>query len=168
MASKAHRVSSIWLRKRDLFYFAFFTVHLPVILLVDLGLLYPPAFTPSLITTIRDFYIESYHDQNFIDPPGWFKGFIWMEAYYHIPLSIWAIRGLLQDDALIPLHLLIYATQTAVSTCACIADALTWDISTTQKISLGQLYVPYLLLSLFMGIDMFGRLQGRLVKEKVL
>ena len=50
------------------------------------------------------------------------------------------------DDALIPLHLLIYATQTAVSTCACIADALTWDISTTQKISLGQLYVPYLLL----------------------
>lgn len=50
------------------------------------------------------------------------------------------------DDALIPLHLLIYATQTAVSTGACIADALTWDISTAQKISLGQLYVPYLLL----------------------
>lgn len=110
-----------------------------------------------------------------------------MEACYHVPVSIWAIRGLLQgmsppicsqflafsglglsvnrsisatspysyptvlnlrltDDPLIPLHLLIYATQTAVSTSACIADSLTWSISASQKFSLSQLYVPYLLL----------------------
>ena len=109
-----------------------------------------------------------------------------MEACYHVPVSIWAIRGLLQgmsrrlyshllelfglgfsvnrstfaspysyhtvlslrctDDPLIPLHLLVYATQTAVSTSACIADSLTWSISPSQKFSLSQLYVPYLLL----------------------
>ena len=51
-----------------------------------------------------------------------------------------------KDDPLIPLHLLIYATQTAVSTGACIADSLTWGLSTAQLISRGQLYVPYLLL----------------------
>ena len=63
---------------------------------VDLGLLYPAKLTPSLITTIRGNYIASYHDRNFIDPPGWFLGFIWMEACYHVPLSIWALGALLR------------------------------------------------------------------------
>lgn len=49
------------------------------------------------------------------------------------------------DDPKIPIHLLVYAVQTAVTTATCIADYLSWTgFSNAQKIELGKLYVPYL------------------------
>ena len=51
------------------------------------------------------------------------------------------------DDPLVPLHLLVYAIQTAVTTMTCIAEYLSWQgYSLEQKWALGQLYVPYLVL----------------------
>ncbi len=89
-------------------------------------------------------------------------------------------------DPLVPLHLLVYAVQTAVTTMTCIADYLSWEgVSMAEKAALGWLYVPYLavceyrsftmlfggtraddkiFIAVFMGVDMFGRLQDRLVK----
>ena len=49
------------------------------------------------------------------------------------------------DDPKLPLQLLIYAVQTAITTSTCIADYLSWSgFSNAQKIELGKLYVPYL------------------------
>ena len=49
------------------------------------------------------------------------------------------------DDPRVPVHLLIYAVQTAITTATCIADYLSWsDYLNSQKIELGKLYVPYL------------------------
>ena len=51
------------------------------------------------------------------------------------------------DDPQVPIQLLMYAVQTAVTTATCIADYLSWDsFSTIEKIELGKLYVPYLAL----------------------
>ena len=75
---------------------------------------------------------------------AWFDMYLWMEAIYHIPLSSWAISALLSDDPKVPLHLLIYACQTGITTLTCIADYLSWPSYTNaEKIQLGYLYVPY-------------------------
>ncbi|KAL1620694.1 hypothetical protein SLS54_006050 [Diplodia seriata] len=67
------------------------------------------------------------------------------------------------DDPKVPIHLLIYACQTGITTMTCIAEYLSWDSFTNeQKLSLSGLYVPYLALSVFMGVDMFRRLEKRL------
>lgn len=51
------------------------------------------------------------------------------------------------DDPKVPVHLLVYAVQTAITTATCIADYLSWsDFQNSQKIELGKLYVPYLAL----------------------
>lgn len=51
------------------------------------------------------------------------------------------------DDPKIPIHLLIFAVQTAITTSTCIADYLSWSsFSNAQKLELGKLYVPYLAL----------------------
>jgi hypothetical protein len=51
------------------------------------------------------------------------------------------------DDPMVPVHLLIYAMQTAITTSTCIADYLSWsNFSSSEKIELGKLYVPYLAL----------------------
>lgn len=51
------------------------------------------------------------------------------------------------DDPKVPIQLLIYAVQTAVTTATCIADYLSWTVlSDVEKLELGKLYVPYLAL----------------------
>lgn len=64
---------------------------------VDLVPLYPQSLTPTFVSALRDYYIATYSDR-FFSPqaPAWFRVYTWMEALYHIPLSIWALKGLWQ------------------------------------------------------------------------
>jgi hypothetical protein len=72
---------------------------------------------------------------------------MWMELLYHVPLATWAIPALLRNDPKVPIHLLCYAVQTAVTTATCIADYLSWtSVTSAEKVTLGSLYVPYLAL----------------------
>jgi hypothetical protein len=113
---------------------------------------------------------------------------MWMELLYHVPLAVWAIPALLRNDPKVPIHLLVYAVQTAVTTATCIADYLSWTtVTPAEKVTLGSLYVPYLALgsstpscliifyvilwltnacvAVFMGVDMFGRLDAFLAAK---
>lgn len=67
------------------------------IIAVDLVPLYHQSLTPTFVSALRDYYIATYSDR-FFSPqaPAWFRVYIWMEALYHIPLSIWALKGLWQ------------------------------------------------------------------------
>ena len=92
-------------------------------------------------------------------PSAWFDTYIWLEALYHVPLSFWAVPALLRDDPKVPLHLLVFALEAGLTTLTCITDYLSWSgYSNNEKIELGKLYVPYLALAVFMGLDMFQRL----------
>ncbi|KAH9824503.1 putative membrane protein [Teratosphaeria destructans] len=154
---------STFSRKRDLTYLTFFLIHIPIVFFVDSAPLWPEALKPTFMTTLRTFYIETYHDQFFTSPPAWFTMYMWMDVLYHVPLSIWAVGALLRDDPRLPIHLLVYAVQTAITTSTCISDYLGWDdFSNAEKIELGKLYVPYLAVSVFMGVDMYARLTSRL------
>ena len=74
-------------------------------------------------------------------------------------MSFWAVPALLRDDPKVPLHLLVFALEAGLTTLTCIADYLSWSgYSNSEKIELGKLYVPYLVLAIFMGLDMFYRL----------
>lgn len=82
-------------RKRDCAYLIFFATHIPIIFLVDTVPLQPRSLVSNLSLSLRDFYITTYRDKFFSDPPTWFTAFIWMELLYHVPLSLWAVWGLL-------------------------------------------------------------------------
>lgn len=66
---------------------------------VDIVPFSPPHLTPTFVLRIRDFYIETFHDKFFEDPPAWFRAYNLMEVVYHTPLSVWAIRGLLRGES---------------------------------------------------------------------
>ncbi|KAM0708580.1 hypothetical protein Q7P35_005232 [Cladosporium inversicolor] len=159
---------SIFSRKRDLVYLIFFIIHVPIVFCVDLAPLYPASLKPEFITTLREWYISTYADRFFTQPPAWFNFYMYMELVYHVPLSVWAIGALIRDDPRVPVHLLVYAVQTALTTATCIADYMSWsDYLNSQKIELGKLYVPYLALSVFMAVDMLGRLHAVVGERKV-
>ncbi|QIX00603.1 hypothetical protein AMS68_006120 [Peltaster fructicola] len=138
---------SIFQRKLDLLYLVFFILHVPVMFFVDLAPIYPDSIRPQFITDLRAWYITTYSDQFFVKPPAWFTLYMWLELVYHVPVSIWAIGALLRDDPKVPLHLLVFALETALTTATCVADYLSWTgYTTAQKVEIGKLYVPYLVL----------------------
>lgn len=72
---------------------------------------------------------------------------------FHGLLTISHTAGLsvLQDDPKVPLQLLIFAVETAITTLTCIADYLSYPgYSDQEKLNLGQLYVPYLALCMYL------------------
>lgn len=147
----------------DLLYLVFFAIHILVMLAFDLVPLYPNAVTPQALTDLQEYYIETYQDRFFTDPPLWFKGFTLVEGLYHLPLSIWAVRVLLRNDPRVPLQLLIYSVVVTVTTATCLLDMYSWDdVSQDHKKKLLGLYGPYLALAIFMGTDMYARISRRL------
>lgn len=180
---------SILSRKRDLIYLIFFTIHIPIVFckspvhysrtrkkilltkntsetVIDIYPLYPPSLIPSFLTTLRTWYIKTYADKFFISPPAWFIFYTWMELLYHVPLSLWAIQALWKGhDDVVEVQLLVYAVQTGATTGTCIADMVGWEsVTAAQKWELANLYVPYLMLSVGMGWDMYLRLRRRLAR----
>lgn len=83
-------------RKRDCAYLLFFITHIPIIFLIDTVPLQPSWLRTDLSTQLRGYYIATYRDKFFEDPaPVWFSAFIWMELFYHVPASLWAVWGLI-------------------------------------------------------------------------
>lgn len=62
-------------------------------------------------------------------------------------ILIVSVGGRLEGDALVPLVLLVFAVQTAVTTGTCVVDMFSWEgFAGEERIALSQLYVPYLAL----------------------
>ncbi|PYH96524.1 integral membrane protein [Aspergillus ellipticus CBS 707.79] len=157
--------ASLWSRKCDLIYFLFFAIHVPIIFLVDAAPILPSFLQSDLSHSLRQFYITTYHDKFFEEPPApWFYSFLLMELFYHVPLSVWALRGLKHDHPLIPAHLLVFGVQACLTSAVCLVEVWSWeDRSLVQKQNISMLYGPYVALGAFMALDMFSRLRGRLL-----
>ncbi|KAJ6127573.1 hypothetical protein N7523_003185 [Penicillium sp. IBT 18751x] len=154
-------------RKRDCAYLIFFATHIPIIFLIDAVPLLPPSMVTSLSHTLRDFYITTYRDKFFSEPPTWFTAFIWMELLYHVPLSLWAVWGLLRDHPLVPVQLLIFGVQAFVTSLTCLVEVWNWpDRSVAEKQQITSLYGPYVALGAYMALDMVFRLRSSLSKSK--
>ena len=83
-------------RKLDCAYVVWFGLHLCIMFAVDLVPLYPRAYQPAALLEVRKWYITTYQDRFFTHPPAWFTAYAWMELFYHVPLSIWAIGALVR------------------------------------------------------------------------
>ncbi|KAL4876671.1 transmembrane protein 6/97 [Aspergillus karnatakaensis] len=159
-------MSSIWSRKRDLIYFGFFAIHIPIIFLVDTVPILPSFFDNDISRQLRNYYITNFRDKFFEGPPAWFTSYTWMELLYHAPLSLWALGALLRDDPLVPVHLLVFGFQSFLTTWTCLFEVWSWEDRTmAEKRSLSTLYGPYLALGAFMTLDMFWRLRTRLLSK---
>lgn len=63
-------------------------------IVVDLQALYPPSIVPPFMSKITDFYRDTYKDQFFVSTPPFFKLFMWLELFYHVPTCLWTYWGL--------------------------------------------------------------------------
>ncbi|KAJ5483740.1 Transmembrane protein 6/97 [Penicillium desertorum] len=134
---------SICTRKRDLAYLLFFVTHVPIILLIDTVPLLPTFLQTDLSHQLREFYITTYRDKFFEDPPN---------MVHHHPL--------------VPVHLLVFGIQAFITTLTSLVVVWSWtDRSVAEKQQLTMLYAPYMALGGFMALDMVFRLRDKLMPK---
>ncbi|TQS32513.1 hypothetical protein Golomagni_07167 [Golovinomyces magnicellulatus] len=169
--------NSLLSRKRDLVYFVHFLFALPLmfrkflstsswVVVIDLQVIYDPSLVPAFLKKAKDFYVERYNDQFFINSPPFFKLFVWSEVFVQAPVMLWSLGGLYriranngEDSPNVPLIIFPFALVVFITTLTCMVEFLNWDISWYEKFNLTTLYGPYLILSTLMGVDMFFRLK---------
>lgn len=167
-------------RPLDLIYFAFFLVHIPATLLIDLQALYPPSVTPYFIRALPQLYVQMSNDPLIggvlgmlgdSQPFVWFKTFLAIEALFQLPVFMLGARGLWRDSRSIYVLLLIYGASTTTTTLPCLSVLLTTPITsaqtitdrvvsvtTSQRLLLLSSYIPFFVIPLVMTIDMASRL----------
>jgi hypothetical protein len=64
-------------------------------IVIDTVPFYSSALVPNISISIREFYISTYHDRFFIDPPAWFRMYLLLELVYHLPVSLWMVKALI-------------------------------------------------------------------------
>ena len=154
-------------RKLDILYLIFFTIHIPVILLVDIVPLYPASLTPSISISLREYYIKTYRDKFFIDPPLWFWAYLGVELLGHLPGSVWMVWGLWRDEGMTAVGLLVFGVQNSVTTLTCLVEMCGWDGYTgSERWRLGALYGPYLGVAVLMSVDAMVRLRRVILMGK--
>ncbi|KAJ8118231.1 hypothetical protein OPT61_g733 [Boeremia exigua] len=181
---------SILTRKRDLIYFIFFLTHLPVMLVTFAGIAnddglcvavtdqitgfdltgyYPSNIKPLWMGELRAWYVATYGDRFFYNPPAWFGALTFLELVYHVPLTLWAIPALLRNDPRIPLALLVFGMETSITTLVCLAEMWSWEELRPEQrglSGLGGMYGGYLALGIFMTLDCYARLDQWIARQK--
>ncbi|KAG1850682.1 transmembrane protein 6/97 [Suillus subluteus] len=172
--------SPITSRPLDLVYFAFFLVHIPATLLIDLQALYPPSLTPYFIRALPQLYVQMSNDPLIGSVLGmsgdgqpfvWFKTFLAVEALFQLPVFVLGARGLWRDSRSIYVLLLIYAASTTTTTLPCLSVLMTTpttsaqtitdkivSVTTSQRFLLLSSYIPFFIIPFIMTIDMASRL----------
>ncbi|KAI1430690.1 transmembrane protein 6/97 [Xylaria sp. CBS 124048] len=179
-------------------YLVYFLIHIPVMFFVDLVPLYPsslwqPRDSPlHFLSTLRDYYLNTYNDQFFRPPPApiptFFPLFAYLELIFHLPISLWAVRVFLRApggkssgssssgsssssgrshlSGSAELLLLVYGIETALTTFTCMYDAAHWDAEVVtfgqKKVLIGGLYGGYFALAVLLTVDMYTRVLNRL------
>ncbi|KAJ4291846.1 hypothetical protein N0V90_009742 [Kalmusia sp. IMI 367209] len=135
----------------------------------DLTAFYPTTIKPAWMSDIRTWYVATYGDRFFYNPPPWFSTFTLLELLYHLPFTLWAIPALIRNDPRVPLGLLVFALETSITTLTCLAEMLSWEeLSATQRgwQGLSGMYGAYLGVGVFMAVDCYARLDRILSKQK--
>jgi hypothetical protein len=65
---------------------------------MDLQAIYPPFMVPGFMLSLKNFYINTYKDQFFVETPPFFKLFIWSELFFQAPVMFWALGGLYRSE----------------------------------------------------------------------
>ena len=123
--------TSIFSRKLDLVYAVWFGLHLAIMFAVDLVPLYPAALCPQSLLDLRQWYIVTYQDRFFTNPPAWFTAYAWMEAFYHVPLSLWAVGALIRGKTVLTTIEAAFEMchRTVLSKSHCQAHVVIWKCS---------------------------------------
>ncbi|NWQ83530.1 SGMR2 protein, partial [Columbina picui] len=145
-------------RWRERLFALYFLSHVPVTLLIDLQPLLPPGILPPALAELLRWYTGAFRDPLMLQPPEWFKAFIYCEAFLQLPFFPVAGYAFLKGGCKwIRTPAIIYSTHVATTLFPILAHILFHDFSQSEhsgpqtqreRLTLLSIYLPYLLIPL--------------------
>jgi len=159
--------SALAFRKADLVYVTYFIAHIFVIICLDSYILWPKAYVPGFMTTLRQYYMATYKDQFFTKPPAWYIYYVVQEVIYQLPTCISSIQGLYTGKQITPLYVLCYSLQAINLRGMYVVEIMRWShVTTAERNALLWLHGPSVLFLAFLGSDMFSRVKKSMEKQQ--
>ncbi|NWI12953.1 SGMR2 protein, partial [Crypturellus soui] len=155
----------------------YFLSHIPITVLIDLQPLLPGGLYPESLTELLQWYAVTFRDPMMLQPPEWFKSFIFCEAFLQLPFFPIAAYAFLKGGCKwIRTPAIIYSSHVATTLLAILAHILFHDFSHSEhsgprtqreRLLLLSIYAPYLLIPLLMLFTMlFSRQYNQVEKRK--
>uniref|UniRef100_A0A8B9UCH7 Transmembrane protein 97 n=2 Tax=Anas TaxID=8835 RepID=A0A8B9UCH7_9AVES len=166
-----------WWRCAERLFALYFVSHVPITLLIDLQPLLPAAgLYPRSLTELLEWYAVTFRDPMMMQPPEWFKAFMYCEAFLQMPFFPIAAYAFIKGGCKwIRTPAIIYSTHVATSLVAILAHILFHDFSKSEhlgprtqqeRLILLSIYIPYLLIPLLILFTMLYSPQYNQVEKR--
>ncbi|XP_015240491.1 PREDICTED: transmembrane protein 97 [Cyprinodon variegatus] len=152
------------LRVLEIIFFFYFASHIPITLLIDLQALLPGHVYPQPLRDLLSWYAEEFKDPMVLDPPHWFKSFVFCEAVLQMPFFPIAAYAFLKGGCTwIRTPAILYSTHVATTLIPILAHILFHQFPTKphpgpqtdrERWLLVSIYAPYLLVPLLLLLTM--------------
>ncbi|KAI8338105.1 transmembrane protein 6/97 [Chlamydoabsidia padenii] len=164
--------TSLFKRPLDLVYFIYFFTHIPVTLMIDFQIFYPPHLVPQALKDALIMYIRDYKDP-FIgaNPPlYWFMSFMYSELLFQFIFFFIACYGLWKDSTRCRLGLCIYGSHVATTVFASLFEVLlnpAHHLTSTERYTLSSFYLPYFIIPVVMVVDSYCKLSKLIANHHI-
>ncbi|XP_056139870.1 sigma intracellular receptor 2 [Lampris incognitus] len=145
-------------------YFFYFASHVPITLFIDLQALLPGYVYPQALKDLLRWYADEFRDPMVLDPPVWFRSFIFCEALLQTPFFPVAAYAFLKGGCRwIRTPAIIYSTHVATTLVPILAHILFYPFprepylgpqTPKERWTLVSIYAPYLLVPLMLLFTM--------------
>ncbi|MBN3304139.1 SGMR2 protein, partial [Amia calva] len=152
------------LRLLEWLFFFYFASHIPITLFIDLQALLPAEIYPQTLRDVLRWYAAEFKDPMMLDPPGWFKSFIFCEAIVQMPFFPVAAYAFFKGGRRwIRIPAIIYSVHVATTLIPILTHILFHRFPGTphpgpqtpsERLALLGIYSPYLLVPLLLLLTM--------------
>ncbi|XP_023700691.1 sigma intracellular receptor 2 [Paramormyrops kingsleyae] len=151
-------------RVLEAIFFLYFASHIPITLFIDLQALLPAQLYPQPLTDLLKWYAAEFKDPMMLDPPIWFKSFVFCEALLQMPFFPIAAYAFLKGSCRwIRTPAIIYSTHVATTLIPILAYILFNQFpnsphpgpkTSRERLTLMAIYSPYLIIPLMLLLTM--------------
>ncbi|XP_063060909.1 sigma intracellular receptor 2 [Engraulis encrasicolus] len=170
------------IRILEIIFFLYFASHIPITLFIDFQALLPEHVYPKQLKQLLRWYAAEYKDPMMLDPPVWFKSFIFCEALVQMPFFPVAAYAFWKGGCKwIRTPAIVYATHVATTLIPILSYILLHQFpqephpgpqTMKERLTLISIYAPYLLVPIMLLLTMLysstytGATQGGKSKSK--
>ncbi|XP_066536572.1 sigma intracellular receptor 2 [Hoplias malabaricus] len=154
----------MFLRTLEIIFFIYFATHIPITLFLDLQALLPEDIYPQALKDVLHWYAADFKDPMVLDPPFWFKSFVFCEALIQLPFFPIATYAFLKGNCRwIRTPAIVYSTHVATSLIPIFAHILFHNFPVApypgpqtfkERLTLVSIYAPYLIIPITLLLTM--------------
>lgn len=152
------------IRVLEIIFFLYFASHIPITLFIDLQALLPGHVFPQPLRDLLKWYAAEFKDPMMMDPPHWFKSFIYCEAVLQMPFFPVAAYAFLKGGCKwIRTPAIVYSAHVATTLVPILGHILFYPFpvephpgpqTLQERMLLVSIYAPYLLVPLLLLLTM--------------